>query len=222
MKLRRPFLTHTSLIVAKKLLGAHMVRKIGARTLVGKIVEVESYPGPHDRASHAFGMKKTSRNEAEYRQGGHIYIYLVYGMHWQLNISTGREGYPECVLIRALEPVLIQNAKIKTQNDSAKLKNLANSGGRFPVAETQAERVRRRALRMRANGPGKLCRWMKFDKSFYGEDVTASKRIWFEKADRIQTSQIASGPRIGIEYAGKTYARKPWRFWLKGNSCVSR
>ncbi len=176
-------------MVAKQLLGKYICRRIGKKTLCGKIVETESYPGPYDRASHAFNFKKTPRNEAEYREGGHIYIYMVYGMYWQLNISTGAAGYPECVLIRALEPSINRNNKLKTQNF--------------------------------ANGPGKLCRWLGLNKSFYGEDVTKSRRIWLTTGVKISKSQITNGPRIGIDYAGPYWARKRWRFWIKGNKCVS-
>ncbi|MBI4599541.1 DNA-3-methyladenine glycosylase [Candidatus Uhrbacteria bacterium] len=89
--------------MARDLLGCRIVRIDGALVRRGIIVEVEIYPGPHDRASHAFGFKKTQRNAAEYMQGGHAYIYCVYGMYWQLNISTGAKGYPSCVLIRAID-----------------------------------------------------------------------------------------------------------------------
>ena len=104
-RLIRDFYTGPTLRVAQDLLGKFIVRRIGKRKIVGKIVETEAYVGPEDRASHAYGGKLTQRNRAEYLVGGHIYIYLVYGMYWQFNISTGKEGSPECVLLRALEPV---------------------------------------------------------------------------------------------------------------------
>lgn len=102
-RLPRIFYTQPTLIVAKQLLGKYIVRKIGKRIVEGKIIETEAYIGPRDRASHAYHGKITERNKAEYLAGGHVYIYLVYGMHWQLNISTHKEGRPECVLIRALD-----------------------------------------------------------------------------------------------------------------------
>lgn len=214
MRLHRAFFAQPSLTVAKKLLGKILVRKIGRRIIEGKIVETESYPGPYDRASHAFNYKKTPRNRAEYLVGGHVYIYLVYGMYWQLNISTGKAGYPECVLIRALEPIT---------NDQRLTTNDIDSHGRVRIAEVRAGRVRRRAIRMLANGPGKLCRWLKLNKSFYSEDITASKRIWIEtRGKQIPRGSIACGPRIGIDYAGPKWARKPWRFFIKGNCSVSR
>jgi len=101
-KLSREFYARSTLIVAKDLLGKYIVRKIGKKKLAGKIIETEAYIGPQDRASHAFGNKITPRNKAEYLIGGHIYIYLVYGMYWQMNITTSEEGRPECVLIRAV------------------------------------------------------------------------------------------------------------------------
>ena len=177
-RLTREFYTRETLIVAKELLGKYIVRKIGKRELVGKIIETEAYIGPKDKASHAFGGKVTPRNLAEYFVGGHIYIYLVYGMYWQLNISTFKEGKPECVLIRALD---LGN----------KEKNCL------------------------ANGPGKLCNYLKLDKSFYGEDLTKSKRIWLEeRGERILPSQIKTSARIGIDYAGPYWSRRKWRFFL--------
>lgn len=102
---KRNFYTRETLIVAKELLGNFIIRRWRGKKIIGKIVETEAYIGPHDKASHAFGGKITSRNRAAYMIGGHIYIYLVYGIYWQFNISTNLEGKPECVLIRALDPI---------------------------------------------------------------------------------------------------------------------
>ncbi len=177
-RLNRSFYTGPTLKVAKELLGKYIVRKVGKRELVGKIIETEAYIGPQDRASHAFGGKITPRNKAEYLIGGHIYIYLVYGMYWQLNFSTGAERKPECVLIRAIEPV----------KDEISL----------------------------TNGPGKLCRYLKLDKSFYGENVVESKRIWLEdRGEKIKPSQILATGRVGIDYAGSYWSCRKWRFLIK-------
>jgi len=177
-KLTRQFYTGPTLKVAKELLGKYIVRKVGKKKLGGMVIETEAYIGPKDKASHAYGGKITPRNKAEYFIGGHIYIYLVYGMYWQLNISTSKEGKPECVLIRALD---------------SKLGNLAS-------------------------GPGKLCRYLKLDKSFYGEDLTKSKRIWLEdRGVRIRHSQIIATKRVGIDYAGPYWANKKWRFLFEND-----
>lgn len=177
-KLDRDFYIKPTLQVAKDLLGKYIVRKVGNKKLVGKIIETEAYIGPQDKASHAFGGKITPRNRAEYFVGGHIYIYLVYGMYWQMNISTSEEGKPECVLIRAVEP----------------------EGGEI----------------FSANGPGKFCRYLNLDKSFYGKDLTKSKRIWLEdRGEKIKPSQILATKRIGIDYAGSYWSRRKLRFLIK-------
>jgi len=183
-RLKREFYTRDTLLVAKELLGKYIVRKIGERFLVGKIVETEAYIGPKDKASHSYQWKVTKRNLAEFLEGGHIYIYLCYGMYWQLNITTSKIGTPECVLIRAIEPI-----------NKFKIKNLTN-------------------------GPGKLCKWIKLDKSFYGEDLVTSKRVWLEKGEKILASKIVATKRIGIDYAGP-WKHKPWRFYIKNNPFVS-
>lgn len=173
-KLLRKFYVRPTLKVAKELLGKYIVRKIGKKEIVSKIIETEAYIGPKDRASHAFGGKITKRNWPLYLEGGHIYIYLVYGIHWQLNVVSEKAGKPECILIRALEGI---------------------------------------------DGPGKVCRFLKLDKSFNGEDLTKSKRIWLEdRGKRIKPSQIISKKRIGIDYAGPYWSRRKWRFLLKNSS----
>lgn len=195
-RLKRSFFTQPTLVVAKRLLSKYICRKIGKEIRVGKIVEGEAYIGPEDKASHSYGGKLTKRNRAEYLVGGHIYIYLVYGMYWQLNITTAQAGKPECVLIRALEPV-ISNSKLKNR----------------PL----------KFLRKLTSGPGKLCQWLKLDKSFYGEDLTTSKRIWLEdRGEKIKEEDIVFGVRIGIDYAGPIWSKKPWRFYLKNNPFVSK
>jgi len=187
-KLNREFYTQPTLRIAKLLLGKYIIRKMGKKKLIGKIIETEAYIGPQDKAAHSYGGKITPRNKIEYFVGGHIYIYLVYGMYWQLNITTAGKGEPECVLIRAIEP---EKGEISS-----------------------------------ANGPGKLCRYLKLDKSFYGEDLTKSKRIWLEdrgpafaKAsagkEKIKPSQILATKRIGIDYAGSYWSKRKWRFLIK-------
>ncbi len=96
------FYRRKTLFVAKNLLGKYLVRKIGKKNIAGKIIEVEAYNGPKDLASHA-SRGKTKRNEVMFGDPGHWYIYLVYGMHFCLNIVTEKKGYPAAVLIRSVE-----------------------------------------------------------------------------------------------------------------------
>lgn len=183
MRVTRKFFHQPTLTVAKDLLGKFIVHKKGSREYIGMITETEAYLGPKDRASHSFGGRRTKRTEIEYGRGGHVYIYLVYGMYWQLNFTTREADIPECVLIRAVVPV--------------------------EKGELRWEKYKQ------TNGPGKLCNYLHLDGSFYGEDLVKSKRTWLEdRGVKIKPAQIKKGPRIGIDYAGPVWAKKPWRFWI--------
>jgi DNA-3-methyladenine glycosylase len=185
MRLKRVFFTRPALNVAKEVLGKQIVRIFREQKIIGRIVEVEVYYSTKDRASHAYEGKVTKRNQAEYLRGGHVYIYLVYGLHWQFNISTGPAGHPECLLIRAVEPV-------------------QGFSGRA------------------ASGPGKFCKVFHLNKTFYGEDLVKSKRLWIEKTKAKAKTKVVSGPRIGIDYAGPYWSKIPWRFWIKDNKFISK
>src|SRR5438876_789920 len=106
-KLPREFYTRSDVLeVARDLLGRKLVvpNKSGKR-VAGIIVETEAYRGPEDRASHAYGGRRTNRTETMYAVGGTAYVYFVYGMYNQFNVVTNVEGIPHAVLVRALEPV---------------------------------------------------------------------------------------------------------------------
>ncbi len=192
-KLTRQFFLRPTLTVARQLLGKYLVHRSGKKKIIGQVVETEAYVGPQDLASHAKGGQITSRNLAEYMIGGHIYIYLVYGIYWQLNISTGRSGVPECVLIRAVEPIL---PKFQISNLKFKI-NLTN-------------------------GPGKLCQYLKIDGQHYGLDLVTSREIWLEDGQSVSPRQIVADRRIGIDYAGPIWSNKKWRFYIKNNPYVSK
>ncbi len=227
----RNFYTRPTLVVAKDLLGKFIIRKWRGQNIVGKIVETEAYIGPRDKASHAYSErdahsslaykgKITSRNKAEYLVGGHIYIYLVYGMYWQFNISTSFEGRPECVLIRALEPVDKEEtgfccaSRARCHSEGVSPKNLKE------ILRSAQDDMRKRLFI--PNGPGKLCNYLKVDKSFYGEDLTKSKKVRLEDSgEKIKKSDIISAKRIGIDYA-QEWASKLWRFYIKDNLFVSK
>ncbi len=195
-KLKRDFFVNDAVTVAKNLLGKYLVYTQNDIRLSGIIVETEAYIGIEDKASHGFGGKITERNKAEFMIGGHIYIYLVYGMYWQLNISSGLKGVPECVLIRAIEP----KEGIEIMKERRKIENIINL----------------------TNGPGKMCMAMGFDKSYYGLDIVKSKNIFIENyGNIINEKDIISAKRIGIDYAG-IWKDKLLRFYIKDNKFVSR
>ena len=100
--LPRSYFNRPTLTVARSLIGKYLVRSIDGRELVGKIVEVEAYVGPQDKACHA-SKGRTQRTDVMFGPGGVAYVYLIYGMYHCLNVVTEREEFPSAVLIRAIE-----------------------------------------------------------------------------------------------------------------------
>jgi DNA-3-methyladenine glycosylase len=194
-RLTHAFYDRTDTIaVARELLGKLLIVPDQAgRRISGMIVETEAYQGLNDRGAHSFGGRRTARNEVMYGEAGRAYVFFVYGMHNQFNTVTGPADHPHAILIRAVEPV--EGIEIMRERRGAmKDKNLTS-------------------------GPGKLCTALAIDRSFNGEDLTGD-RVWIEEFRTVEDSEIAAGPRIGIDYAGED-ALLPWRFWVRGNIYVS-
>ena len=195
-KLPREFYTRPDvLVVSRDLLGKLLVVP-GAEgeRVSGKIVEVEAYRGPEDRASHAYGGRRTKRTETMYGLGGVAYVYFVYGMYYQFNVVSNVVDVPHAILVRALEP----------------------------VEGVEIMRVRRHLHpdHNLTNGPGKLCIAMGIDRQLDGANLLGD-RVWIEEYENVSPRKIARGPRIGIDYAEK-WIDKPWRFWIRDNTYVSR
>lgn len=166
-RLTREFYLRDVLDVAPEMPGKIMVVRSDDGTYTRyKITDVEAYRGMEDKACHAF-KGRTPRTEIMFHEGGRLYVYLVYGMYWMLNIVTGEADNPQAILIRGVE------------NNP---------------------------------GPGILTRAFGINRSFYGEDLVISDRIWFEDAGI--KPELKTGPRIGIEYAGEFWKTKPWRYYL--------
>lgn len=196
MKLPREFYTRPNVLtVARDLLGKLLVVPAPAGERVsGMIVEVEAYRGPEDRASHAYGGRRTKRTETMYRQGGIAYVYFVYGMYYQFNVVSNVADVPHAILVRAVEPV--EGIEwMRQRRDSHPDRNLTN-------------------------GPGKLCIALGIDRELNASDLLGN-RVWLEEYKTIKPRQIATGPRIGIDYA-EEWIDKPWRFWVRENPFVSR
>jgi DNA-3-methyladenine glycosylase len=97
--LERGFFARPALVVARELIGKHLVRRIGNLLIAAPITETEAYVGPHDLACH--GSKgRTTRTEVMFGPPGHWYVYFIYGIHWMLNAVTDDEGHPAAVLVR--------------------------------------------------------------------------------------------------------------------------
>lgn len=183
---------------ARRLLGCRLVREVDGERMAGIIVETEAYLGTEDLGCHS-ARGRTNRTEVMFGPPGHAYVYLIYGMYHCLNVVTRPEGDPQAVLIRAIEPV--EGLEQMRRNRSRRQRKSS------PVD------------RELANGPGKLCEALGIDGSFNGVDL-AGKALRIELAPPVPDRDIATGPRIGIAYAGE-WAQKPLRFWIRGNPCVS-
>jgi DNA-3-methyladenine glycosylase len=99
----RSFFRRRTVEVARDLVGAWIARRFGGRWYAARIVETEAYLGARDQAAHSWGGRRTERVEPMYADGGHLYVFFVYGMHFCANVVTRTAGEPEAVLLRAAE-----------------------------------------------------------------------------------------------------------------------
>ncbi|MFA6126515.1 MAG: DNA-3-methyladenine glycosylase [Bacteroidales bacterium] len=164
-RLDHTFFDREALVMAPEILGKTLVRVLpdGSRISL-PITEVEVYRGTDDLACHA-SKGLTERNRVMFGEGGIIYMYFIYGMHWMFNIIAAGPGQPEALLIRGVGEI---------------------------------------------SGPGRVTKILAMDRSFYGEDLRTSKRIWLEDAPAVTSFQ--TGPRVGINYAGEPWVSVPWRY----------
>ncbi|NLB76458.1 MAG: DNA-3-methyladenine glycosylase, partial [Crenarchaeota archaeon] len=106
MILQRTFYEQDILTVSRNMLGKLLVHESPQGVTSGKIVEVEAYCGPEDRAAHSYDGRRTPRNDVMFGEKGYAYVYLIYGMYYCVNITAGIiPRKPEAVLIRAIEPI---------------------------------------------------------------------------------------------------------------------
>lgn len=183
--------------VAPDLLGRYIVRRADGERLVARIVETEAYLGTPDRASHAWGGRRTPRTEVLYAPPGTAYVYLIYGMYHCLNVVTGDGSEGDAVLIRAAEP--LRGAATMRRNRS--LEREPRPGDL-------------------AGGPGKLCQALAIDLADNAQMLTRGDlRITF--GSPAPSDVVASGARVGIDYAGDA---KHWllRFAVAANPHVSK
>ena len=195
--LPRSFYRRPAETVARDLLGRYLVRRLDGERLVLRLVETEAYLGAPDRASHAWGGRRTARNESLYLPGGHAYVYLIYGLHHCLNVVTGEPEVGSAVLLRAGEAV------------AGESRMAANRG--------LARRLRPGDL---AGGPGKLCHALAVDRRQDGVSLLRGD-LRVTRGEPLAADGVARGPRIGIDYAGEA-AGWPLRFAESGNREVSR
>jgi DNA-3-methyladenine glycosylase len=196
-KLTIDFYNRTDVVqIARDLIGKIIITKLNGMLTSGRIVETEAYIAISDKASHAYGGKRTQRNEHMYSKAATSYVYICYGMHHLFNVVTNKKDIPDAVLIRAVEPMegidimLERTGKIKLDNSITK-------------------------------GPGNVSKALGIHKIHSGITLTGNTIFLADdnwKAEHAAT--IAASNRIGIDSAGAD-ALLPYRFYVRGNKYVS-
>lgn len=200
MKIQREFFKRDALEVAKDLLGKNLIVETDEGPMKVRLVEVEAYTGEEDKACHTYGGRRTARTEVMYKEGGHLYVYLIYGMYNMLNIVTGKQDDGQAVLIRAGEP--LEGLDLMAKN-------------RFDKTYKDLSSYQKKNL---INGPGKLAQALGLDRSHNGIDLLG-KKIYLED-DGYSDFEIEKSKRIGIDYAeeARDYL---YRFYIKGSRFLS-
>ena len=191
--MNKEFFYDDSITLAQKLLNKYLIREYDNKKIVTKIVETEAYMGEIDKAAHAYKNRKSVRTGPLYLEGGHIYVYLIYGMYNCLNISANRENIPHCVLIRAVEPV--QNLEEISQN-------------RFGKSYDELTSYQRKNL---TNGPGKLCKALNIDRSLSGKYILDKELYIVDNED--DDFEIVKDKRVNIDYADARARRETGGFY---------
>lgn len=172
--------------IARDLIGKEIHTYFNGSQCAGMIIETEAYAGENDKASHAYGGRRTKRTSTMYLNGGKSYVYLCYGIHHLFNVVTGPKNVPHAVLIRGIKPLQGIDMMEKRRKLNSTISNFSN-------------------------GPGTLSTALGIKTIHNNLDLT-SDTIWLEdSAIIVKESEIQSGPRIGIDYAGED-ALLPYRF----------
>lgn len=179
-----------ALRAAPLLLGLDLIRDLPEGRLRLRIVETEAYH-QDDPASHSF-TGNTRRTAPMFEAGGRIYVYFTYGMHYCINIVTGKAGVGEAVLLRAAEP--LEGIEVMQNNRGM------------------------REIRQLTNGPAKLAQALGIKDTGLSGKILNRSSIYIAPGKSIRSKQIGISPRIGITKA----ADQPWRFYIKGNAFVTK
>ena len=172
--------------VSRELLGKVLVSEVDGRRTAVIITETEAYAGVTDKASHAFGDRRTRRTEPMYGPGGAAYVYLCYGIHHLFNVVTGTAGVPHAVLIRA---------------------GAVHSG----LQDMLERRGKQRPDRTLLAGPGSLAKALGITTALTGSSLLDGPIRIEDHGLEIDEARLRVGPRVGIDYAEEDAAR-PYRF----------
>lgn len=181
--------------IARELLGKVIVTRFDGQVTTARIVETEAYAGEGDRASHAWGGRRTNRTEVMYGVGGTAYVYLCYGIHQMFNVVTNQLGIPHAILVRAAEP--LEGIDVMLQRTGKK--QLDNT---------------------LTKGPGNVAKALGIFTRHTGFHLQSDELFIADDDFKVRKSDIVATPRIGVDYAGDD-AALPYRFIVHGNPYVS-
>lgn len=189
-KLPKEFYTRNNVVqISKDLLGKVLYTKFNGIVTSGIITETEAYEGETDKASHAYGGRRTQRTKVMYSEGGCSYVYLCYGIHYLFNVVTNVKDIPHAVLIRGIKPLEGIDTILKRRKQNQLSKNLTI-------------------------GPGKVTQALSIDTTFNCLNLQGDN-VWIEDHHiKVNEKDILISKRIGIDYAQED-ALLPYRFELK-------
>ncbi len=197
MVLVESFYTRKDVVkIAKELLGKVLVTEFDGVRTAGIITETEAYAGATDKASHAYGNRRTARTETMFQQGGVAYVYLCYGIHHLFNVVSNVKDMPHAILIRAIEPV------------EGIAHMLERRGKQKPEASLTA-------------GPGAMSMALGIHTRHSGYSLQGPELFIEDRGIKVKPADIIAATRVGVAYAADD-ALRPYRFLLKGNKYVSK
>jgi DNA-3-methyladenine glycosylase len=188
--LSRGWFARTSTAVAPELIGHHIVRRLSDGTECRvRLVETEAYD-MGDPASHSY-RGPSPRTDVMFGPPGHLYVYLIYGMHHCMNVVTGADGHGAAVLLRAAEPLVgIPTMRMNRGVEDA---------------------------RLLCRGPARLAQALGVDRELNGIDLLRSDVLWLERGAPVPPAGITVTRRIGISVA----IERPWRWIESGSPWAS-
>lgn len=182
--------------IAQELLGKVLVTEFNGIHTAGMITETEAYAGAIDKASHAFGNRRTNRTEVMFGHGGVAYVYLCYGIHHLFNVVTNEKGTPHAILIRAIEPLEGIEEMLKRRGKTVLQPSLTA-------------------------GPGAMSMALGIHSSNTGLSLQGPEIFIEDRGIKVSKKDIVAATRVGVAYA-QDDAYLPYRFYIKGNAYVSK
>ncbi len=204
--------------VARALLGCRLTRRWpDGRERSVILVETEAYLGVKDRAAHTWNGRRTPRVAPMWGEGGHAYVYFVYGMHFCMNVVTRREGVPEAVLLRAAMPEELWPEMQRSKNTfSSKVKRgearqgaARTSGPGRAIRSVASHPSEKSSVLLEASGPARLCGYLGITTELSGASLSGPELV-LSRGPRARFA-VLCGPRVGVDYAGEA-AAWPLRF----------